>query len=108
MDEEFDKMTKEQLLKMYQAYSKLKNKEGIEKLKQRERVNRYYKTDKGKAKLAETQKRYYQRNKEKILKKYHERRKAQKKQKEKTKDVAIDQLSETEILNIVNDLEKKT
>lgn len=71
-NDEFDKMTKEELLKIYQAYSQLRNKEDIEKLKRKERIKRYYKSDKGKQKLKEIQKRYYQKNKEKILKKYHE------------------------------------
>ena len=66
---EFDKLTKEQLLKMY---TRFKNKEDIEKLKRKERVKKYHQSDKGKAKLREIQKRYYQKNKEKILKKYHE------------------------------------
>jgi len=69
---EFDKLTKEQLLKMYQTYTKLRNKEDIEKLKRKQRDKRYYQSDKGKAKLKEIQKRYYQKNKEKILKKYHD------------------------------------
>lgn len=71
-NDDFDKMTKEQLLKMYQTFTQLRNKEDIEKLKRKERVKRYYQSDKGKAKLKEIQKRYYQKNKEKILKKYHE------------------------------------
>jgi len=71
---EIKSMTEEQLLKIYEEYCILKNKEKIQKDKDKKKSIKYFKSDKGKAKLKEVQKRYYEKNREKILKKYHEKK----------------------------------
>jgi hypothetical protein len=66
-----DKMSVEELKEKLKEYIK---KEQLLMVKQKEATKRYYKTDKGKQKLKVSQKKYYLKNREKILARYKEKK----------------------------------
>lgn len=80
----FEDLTKDELLNMYQNYEKLKAENNSLKLLAKEKRKRYYNTDRGKKAIQSAQKRYYEKNREKILAKMKEANKKKKEEKNKS------------------------